>query len=197
MIARGDLPVDVTLRDGREVTVRAVRPDDAEEIRRAFERLSDDSRFYRFMRPKHSLDPDALQRGLHPRAGREHAIVATPRTGRTGDIVGGAQYVASSDASSEHCEFAVTVDEDWRRCGLAHALLQLLLRHARRDGYRSIEGWAIAANAPMLAVARALGFSIEPVPGDAGVLHLRKPLRTAKPRAAPPAAAPRTRTRPA
>lgn len=53
-----------TLRDGRQVTLRAVRPDDAGEIVQAFERLSSESRYLRFMQHKRELDPQVLARGV-------------------------------------------------------------------------------------------------------------------------------------
>ena len=50
-------PRRLTLRDGREVTLRAILESDAVEIVKAFERLSADSRYYRFMQHKRELDP--------------------------------------------------------------------------------------------------------------------------------------------
>jgi hypothetical protein len=37
-----------------------------------------------------------------------------------------------------------------------------------------MEGWVIAQNTPMLAVARKLHFKVEPVSGDATVLRVRR-----------------------
>ena len=42
-------PRRLSLRDGREVTLRAIVEADATEIVQAFERLSAESRYYRFM----------------------------------------------------------------------------------------------------------------------------------------------------
>ena len=58
------------LRDGREVSLRAVLASDAAEIIQAFERLSADSRYNRFMQHKRQLNPGALDRGVHPQPGR-------------------------------------------------------------------------------------------------------------------------------
>jgi acetyltransferase len=64
----------------------------------------------------------------------------------------------------------------WRGIGLATRLLASLVRRARRDGYATIEGWVMAQNRPMLAVARKLHFSVEPVSGDAAVLRVMRAL---------------------
>jgi RimJ/RimL family protein N-acetyltransferase len=170
-------PRRVTLRDGREVTVRAVVETDAESIVRAFERLSDESRYSRFMMHKKRLSDAAVQRGVHPRPGRDFVLVATTAAADGVDIVGAAQYVQADESGDGACEFAITVAEDWRGSGLATRLLAGLVRRARRDGYETMEGWVIAENTAMLALARRLGFGIEPVPGDATVSRVVRSLR--------------------
>jgi acetyltransferase len=148
----------VVLRDGRRVTVRAVQPEDADEIVQAFERLSSESRYLRFMQHKRELDPLALAQGVNPVGGREFALVATVPAYDGIDIVGAVRYVASSQP--QICEFSITVAEDWRGNGLASTLMRRLMRRAKRDGYRTIEGLVLADNAPMLALARHLGFEV-------------------------------------
>lgn len=170
-------PRRITLRDGRELTVRMVAEVDAAEILQAFERLSDQSRYYRFMRHVKHLDEDALQRGVHPRPGRDCTLVATVPAADGIDIVGAAQYVQAGEPDAGACEFAITVAEDWRGCGLASELLASLVRLARSDGYETMVGFVIAENTAMLALARALEFETEAVPGDATVLRVQRMLK--------------------
>lgn len=169
-------PRRITLRDGREVTLRAIVEADATEIVQAFERLSAQSRYYRFMQHKRQLDDATLQRGVHPRPGRDFVFVATIPAADAIDIVGAAQYVQAGDADGKTCEFAITVAEDWRGSDLATKLLASLLRRARRDGYETMEGLVIAENTAMLALARKLKFKVQPVPGDATVLRVQRAL---------------------
>jgi GNAT superfamily N-acetyltransferase len=169
-------PRQLKLRDGGEVMLRAIAEADAPEIVQAFERLTADSRYSRFMQHKQRLDPVALERGVHPRPGRDFAFVATIPAADGIDIVGAAQYVRAAGRSPRKCEFAITVAEDWRGTGLATQLLASLVRRARRDGYRMMEGSVIANNAPMLALARRLRFTVHPVPGDATVVRVQRTL---------------------
>jgi len=169
-------PRRVSLRDGREVTLRAIVEADATEIVQAFERLSAESRYYRFMGCKKNLDSAAVQRGVHPRPGQDFVFVATIPAADGIDIVGAGQYVRAGEGNDKTCEFAITVAEDWRGIGLATRLLASLVRRARRDAYETMEGWVIAQNRPMLAVARKLHFKVEPVSGDATVLRIRRAL---------------------
>ena len=170
-------PRRVALRDGREVTLRAIVEADKAAIVRAFERLSGDSRYYRFMQHKKHLEDAALERGVHPRPGVDFVFVAAAPAADGIDIVGAAQYVRLEESGAKACEFAVTVAEDWRQRGLATRLLASLVRRARRDGYGTMEGLVIAENSPMLALARKLHFKIEPVPGDSTVLRVQRTLQ--------------------
>ena len=163
-------------RDGRKLRLRAIEAADAPEIVQAFERLSPQSRYARFMAHKKELNSAALERGVHPQPGRDCALVATVPAADGYDIVGAAQYVHAGDDSARTCEFAITVAEDWRGCGLAPALLASVLRRARRDGYRFMEGWVITENTAMLALARKLGFTVEPVPDDFALLRVVRAL---------------------
>ena len=167
-------PRRLRLRDDREVTLRAIGPADAPEIVQAFERLTAESRYARFMQHKRQLDPAALERGVHPRPGLDFAFVATVPAPDGIDIVGAVQYVRARDDDPSTCEFAITVAEDWRGSGLATQLLASLVRRARRDGYTRMEGAVIADNSKMLALARKLGFRVHPEPDDAGVVSVAR-----------------------
>lgn len=169
-------PRRLTLRDGREVTLRAILEADAPEIVQAFERLTAESRYSRFMQHKKALDPAALNRGVHPQAGRDFAFVATIPAVDGFDIVGAAQYVRVKEGDARVCEFAITVAEGWRGSGLASELLASLVRRARRDGYALMEGSVMAGNAPMLALARKLKFTVHSDPEDATVVRVERML---------------------
>jgi len=180
-------PRRLVLRDGREVTLRAITESDAPAIQRAFDRLSADSRYQRFLHHKKQLSPAALERGVHPLPGQAFAFVATvPGPGGI-DIVGAAQYVRAAEDDATTCEFAITVAEDWRGSGLARQLLASLLRRARRDGYAAMEGLVLAENAPMLALARKLKFVVEPSSPDSSAVRVLRML------APPPPPAPAAR----
>ena len=69
-------PRRLRVRDGREVTLRAIAESDAPAIARAFEQLSPDSRYQRFMQHKKQLNPVALERGVRRGPGDDFAFVA-------------------------------------------------------------------------------------------------------------------------
>lgn len=170
-------PRHVRLRDGRELTLRAIVETDALEIVKAFERLSTESRYYRFMHHKKQLSDAIVQRGVHPQPGRDFVFVATVPAADGIDIVGAAQYVRASEGDDRTCEFAITLAEDWRGSGLATRLMDSLLRRARRDGYATMEGWVMADNTQMLALARKLRFKTAPGQAEGGVVRVQRRLQ--------------------
>jgi len=155
------------LRDGRTVHLRSVSPADEAEILQAFERLSDEARYMRFMRIVNAPDRDRLRAVLasFPEAGI--GLVATVPADDGLDIVGSAIAVYSADRTS--CEFAITVASGFGGVGLAKALMIELIDEARRRGLAAMEGFVLSQNRAMLGLAKRLGFSIAYEPDDASV----------------------------
>jgi RimJ/RimL family protein N-acetyltransferase len=164
------------LHDGREVTLRAIDANDGPKITQAFERLSAESRYSRFMQHKKQLDPAALERGVNPRPGKDFAFVATVPAKDSVEIVGAAQYVRIEGSNPASCEFAITLAEGWRGAGLAARLLGSLIRRARRDDYDRMEGRVLASNSKMLALARRFRFAIREASDDPAVLQIVRTL---------------------
>ena len=69
-------PERVTLRDGTTVTLRPIRPEDAPRLQEAFERLSPESVFLRFLDQRASLSDDEARRGAAVDGYSTMAIVA-------------------------------------------------------------------------------------------------------------------------
>lgn len=155
---------DCGLRDGRVVHLRAMSASDEGEILQAFERLSDEARYMRLMRVVRGIDVARLRAALASFPDAGIGVVATTPAADGIDIVGSAIAVFSDDRM--RCEFAITVATDFTRVGLATILMTTLIDEARRRGAKEMEGMVLAQNQPMLRLAKRLGFSIDPEPGD-------------------------------
>jgi GNAT superfamily N-acetyltransferase len=156
--------VDVTLRDGRAVHVRAVRPTDEAELLQAFGRMSADARYMRFM---HTVSAPNLARlrtvlGSFPESGI--GIVATVLADDGIDIVGSAICILGNDRASG--EFAINVAAEYGAAGLGGTLMTILIDAAKRRGLKGMDGFVLAENAPMLRLATRLGFTTSPDPDD-------------------------------
>jgi acetyltransferase len=158
---------DLTLRDGRTVHLRAVSPADEAEILQAFERLSDEARYMRFMRVVHAPDRERLRTVLASFPATGIGLVATVPAADGLDIVGSAIAVNAPDGQS--CEFAITVAAGYGGVGLATALMTVLIDETRRRGLKEMEGFVLSQNQSMLGLAKRLGFRIAYEPGDPSV----------------------------
>lgn len=158
-------PFNVPLGNGREVLVREITEDDKAGLLAAFNRLSADARYTRFMAAMRELPEAMLEHATHPLVEREFALVALATENKVSSIVAGARYAAAP--GSDTCEFAVTVADDWHRLGLASKLLGTLIDIARRRGFRCMEGYVLSSNTGMRRLANRLGFADVPCPDDA------------------------------
>jgi acetyltransferase len=169
-----DLPFVCHVIDGARVTVRPIRPNDAELEEKFVEGLSSDSRYERFMVTLRALPSDKLKYLTDvDQVGHVAIIATTDRDGQEA-IVGAARY-AVLDASTG-CEFAVAVDDAWKGSGLAGVLMRALMSLARRRGIKVMEGTVLSTNSAMLKFMRQLGFRRESVKGDAQVARVVRDL---------------------
>ena len=160
---------DHTLRDGRVVHVREMRPEDEEEFVQAFDRLSPDVRYMRFMRFVKTPNVENLRKALAslPEAG--FGLVATVPATDGYDIVGSAIYFLGKDPSV--CEFATTVAGDFAGAGLGRLVMTTLIAEAKKRGVAVMEGFVLSENRPMLRLAARLGFAIASDPDDRSVSY--------------------------
>jgi len=150
-------PVEIELRDGRRVTLRAIREDDADRLQEAIRGLSVESSYYRFFSAMPRLPAKLLERATRPEPERELQLVAVAGDGTHETIIGGARYAALTTAGD--CEFAVAIVDEWHGLGLARSLMEMLMRIARARGFQRMEGYVLTANSRMRDFAKRLGFA--------------------------------------
>lgn len=155
---------DFSLRDGRTVHIRAMRTSDEAALLKAYERLSPEARYMRFMRVMGEPNIERLRKALASLPASGLGIVATDGDA---DIFGSALFLIGKDPAS--CEFSTTVGGDHGGQGLGRALMSALIAAAKQRGLREMEGFVLAKNQPMLKLASRLGFSIVADPDDASV----------------------------
>ena len=156
--------VDATLRDGRTVHIRTMRPADEAELLQTFGRMSDDARYMRFMRSVREPNMERVRKVLASFPDSGLGIVATVPAADGIDIVGSAIYVIGNARTT--CEFAINVSSGFGGAGLASTLMKVLIDLAKKHGIEEMEGFVLAANQPMLRLARRLGFDIVVDPDD-------------------------------
>ncbi|MBS0429774.1 MAG: GNAT family N-acetyltransferase [Proteobacteria bacterium] len=183
--ARPDLPdwaqalvEDLSLRDGTPVTLRPIRPQDLPRHTRFVRGLSPHTGYMRLLSPR-MPQPDELQRMTETDYPHALALVAIACVDGVQTEVGVARYAPSVDARAAargSAEFAIVLADAWQSRGLARVLLSRLVEAARAAGVRELSDVTLHENAPMIGLARALGFTVQRDPHDARLTRLRKAL---------------------
>ncbi len=154
-----------TLRDGTQIALRPVRPEDAAMEQAFVKAMSEESRYTRFFNPTRSLAPRLLARLTQLDYERELALLAL----HEGGMVGVARYSPNADGTS--CEFAVAIADAWHGRGVATLLMQRLIAAARDSGYRRMVGTVLGTNHSMHKLMSGLGFDGHPSPDDHAVIE--------------------------
>ncbi|MFQ5521976.1 MAG: GNAT family N-acetyltransferase [Acidimicrobiia bacterium] len=147
--------LDVVLRDGGGARVRPIRPTDADGIVSFFERLGPQSRYFRFFRIKHSLDPGEVAHFTNVDYEDRMALVAEIE----GEIVAVGRY-DREDPDSLVAEVAFAVADDHQGRGLGTKLLELLTTYARDQGIERFKAYVLAENRQMMRVFRNSGYEL-------------------------------------
>jgi RimJ/RimL family protein N-acetyltransferase len=154
----------IRLRDGRELLLRPIHPNDAEPLRAGFNLLRPDEIRQRFLYAITELTPEMAARLTRPDPAKEFALVAAEPLPPGEALVGAVARVAIADAS-EHGErvgeFAILVSHYISGMGLGRALMLRLVRWAKRKRLRRLHGDVLEHNTAMLALAQSLGFTRE------------------------------------
>lgn len=170
-----DLCQEWPMRDGTVIRVRPVRPEDAALEQAFVNRMSDESRYYRFMDATRELPPSQIIRFTQVDYDREMALIAVVDTPEGERQIGSARYGQTPDGES--VEFALAVDDQWQKCGLGRRLMEALIDCARDKFYRTMVGDVLADNQKMLRLMERLGFAILPHPEGSSQKRVVKPLR--------------------
>jgi len=157
-------PVRARLRDGTEIVIRPIGPEDAEREQAFVRSLSPESRYFRFMNTLRELSPEMLHRFTHPDLQHEVALVALVGEGAGMRQIGVARFVA--DAEGGGAEFAIVIGDEWHNRGVGSRLMRELMRSARALGIQRLWGDILATNQRMLSLMTALGFELHSAPAD-------------------------------
>jgi acetyltransferase len=153
------------LAGGLRVTVRPIRPEDAEMEASFVRSLSDHARHFRFGVAIRELTGEMLVRFTQIDYDRELALlVLVERDGEEVEIAV-ARYARTGPGAAD---VAIVVGDAWQGRGIGRRLLVRLLDVARARGLSRFEGEMLAENEPIRRLLASLGFTFhrEPDGGD-------------------------------
>lgn len=154
------------------VTLRPIRPDDADALQNFVRGLSPASRRMRFHAALNELSATMLAALTCVDQHRHVAFVLTVSEGGTERIVGEARFAAAGDP--ETAEFGIAVADAFQGRGLAERLVAALIDAARASGLRWLVGEVLAGNARMLAFTRRCGFAITTRGAEPGIVRVER-----------------------
>ncbi len=150
------LETEHTLRDGTRLSLRPIRPTDADSLMRLHAMLSPADIRARFHGAMRVLEPSLLVRLSQIDYDREMALIAFAE----GDPVPIGVVRSHADPNNEDAEFAVLVRSDWHGRGAGVWLMREIIEHARSKRTGALVGSVLSDNEPMLRLAEELGFSV-------------------------------------
>jgi RimJ/RimL family protein N-acetyltransferase len=156
-----------TLRDGRHVLIRPIRPSDLKRNAQFIDELSPPSKHHLFLGGVAQLREAALRRLCDPDYAHDMAYIAIGldrRTGEAREQVGVCRYAGADPFKG--AEISVAVADAWQHQGLGRILLGRLIDYARGHGVRRLYSVDAIANDGMRKLARAVGFREYPDSDD-------------------------------
>lgn len=172
----------MTLRDGTQVAIRPIRPDDAPRLQALHQRLSPQSRALRFLSIRSELPQDEAIRLATVDYQSRMAFVATCAEKGEERIIGVARYAAQGPASPHEAEAAIVVEDKYQGRGLGTRLLEILIDYARAHSIKTFVAEISVENSQMMRLIHQSGIPTE-TKLERGVWEVRLKLD-----AAPPAA---------
>jgi len=160
-----------TLKNGVEITLRAVRSDDRERLRTAIARLEPGTLYTRFFGIKKELSESELTAATDVDFDEVFALVAVLSSDPE-ILIGGGRYVRLPGVVPAEAEVAFMVEEDYQGLGLASLILRELSAAAKAAGVEYFIAEVMPSNAAMLSVFRRSGHPMSSRI-DGGVVHVR------------------------
>ena len=144
-----------TLRDGRRVEIRALRPDDRADLIAAVARSSAQSLYRRFFEIKRHFTEPEIEFFLNVDFVDHVALVAVVEENGRPVVIGGARYVLVQPGKAE---VAFALIDEYQGRGIGPALLRHLAAIARNAGLEELIAEVLPGNVPMLKVFEKGGF---------------------------------------
>ena len=157
-----------TLRDGRRLEIRALKPGDRAGLAAAAGRSSSESLRRRFFAPKHAFSEKEMAFYSEVDFERHVALAALVEESGRALLVGAARYIV---AQPGRAEVALAVEDAQQGLGIGPALLRHLAKIARGAGLVEFTAEVLPDNAPMLKVFERSGLVLTKKRSH-GVVHV-------------------------
>lgn len=156
-----DLPETARLPDGATIQIRHVLPDDRGLFLAAWERLSPETRYRRFLGPKTELSEVELD--FYTQVdGHDHIAIGALLLGEGGEPTEGIAVARIVRSSVEPYvgELGIVVVDDWQGKGVGGAVMLRLLKMAQAEDIRRVRAYAWSGNESIERLLRRYPYDV-------------------------------------
>ncbi|MGI9416923.1 MAG: GNAT family N-acetyltransferase [Geminicoccaceae bacterium] len=171
-----ELEETVTIKDGRSLVLRPVRPEDEPAFHLGFTKLTPEEIQLRFFTPMKTLSHVMAARFTQIDYDREMALVLA-EDGTPGEAAIGGVARLAADPDNERAEYAIIIGQELTGQGLGRLMMELLIAYAKKRGIGELYGEVLRKNTPMLSLCAKLGFTHSAVPDDPTIVHVSLDLK--------------------
>jgi len=147
-----------TLRDGRPVKIRSLKPSDGPALKEAIRRMSAESIYRRFFYPKKSVSEQERAFYLNPDFVTHVALVVVLEEEGREIIAGAGRYIGSAPGQAE---VAFAVDDSHQGLGIGSMVMRHLIAIARAKGLREFVADVLPENTAMLKLFEKCGLPMK------------------------------------
>lgn len=168
--------ITATLRDGTNIRLRPIRPDDEDQIEQGIRDMSDRSRYLRFFSAFKAAPPSVVKR-LADVDGVFHIGWGMVNLD-LGDCPAFAAAHIIRDGEGDHCgEFSIAILDEYQSRGASRLLTASIFAHAFHEGITDLRMDMLSENSKARRLILALGATLASSEGP--VSHYRLDVRTA------------------
>ncbi len=162
----GEIEEWFTLRDGRRVLLRPIRPEDEPAHYDFLSKVTPDDMRLRFFHVVRTLPHAEMARLTQIDYDREMAVIARAEKadGSGWETLGVVRIV--TDLNNDKAEYAILVRSDLKGQGLGHKLMTKIIDYCRARATKKVIGLILFDNKRMLDMVHALGFTSCRLPDD-------------------------------
>ncbi|MGL1863605.1 MAG: bifunctional acetate--CoA ligase family protein/GNAT family N-acetyltransferase [Pseudodesulfovibrio sp.] len=162
----------VTLKKGRNVTLRPIRPEDEDTHRAFLSSMSDEDLRLRFFGVvQRDFDHKDIARFTQIDYDREMAFIATALD-ENGDPETLGVMRTNTKPDNSDAEFAIIVRSDQKGEGLGSMLFQKGIRYTKERGTATLSGQTMHENKAMQGLSKKFGFVVTPDPHDEDLVDM-------------------------
>jgi acetyltransferase len=149
------------LRDGKEVMLRPIKPEDEPLLVSLFKTFSEETMRFRFFQVIKETSHETLARYCNIDYDREMTIAAELTENDKRRMIGMVRLVVEPDGESS--EVAVVVGDPWQNRGLGSRMFEYIIEISKDMGLKKIFGEVLTENTRMMHICYKKGFEIKPV----------------------------------